>query len=437
MGARRIAVFIVFVHIALFCAFGLLPSTALAQEAPRRTTTTTKSLYPDPWWLSAAIETAERFRVDIDGKKEDQDDWEPGAYFDFGGLATGSGWLGVGFGYRERIPRTPVRLDIAAQTTYRAYKMIKVQGEVPDLLGGRLDVGLRSTGRDYTQVNFFGVGPDTIDEDRSAYRLRAIDSVGFARYQPVPWAWIEGELGYMGHIRIGRTVGWQETGMLAPEYPNAADTFPEVALLHVATDDQPRYFHAQINAARDTRDNPRFPQDGSFYRVGMATYSDVKLGRFSFNRMEAEALRIHAIGDGTWRVLGYGALVMTVPWRGNDVPFYLMPTLGGGETLKAYRSLRFADRHAAVARVEARVALFPHLDLAGFGEFGGVAPRMSELNLSKYSVGFGVRLRTATNTIARVDFAYGRDGWRVVASMSDPFRLKRLTRWTPPGPYVW
>jgi hypothetical protein len=38
-------------------------------------------------------------------------------------------------------------------------------------------------------------------------------------------------------------------------------------------------------------------------------------------------------------------------------------------------------------------------------------------------------------TLARIDVARGKAGWRLLVSLSDPFKLSRVTRRGPPVPF--
>jgi outer membrane protein assembly factor BamA len=114
---------------------------------------------------------------------------------------------------------------------------------------------------------------------------------------------------------------------------------------------------------------------------------------------------------------------------GNQVPFYLMPSLGGGSTLRSYNDFRFHDRNMVVLSAESRWALFTHVDVALFADAGRVASLASEVNFKplKASYGAGVRLHTRTSTIGRLDVAHGAEGWRFVFTIKDAFRHSRLS----------
>jgi outer membrane protein assembly factor BamA len=172
------------------------------------------------------------------------------------------------------------------------------------------------------------------------------------------------------------------------------------------------------------------------YRGSVASYSDQNAAGFSFKRYEAEAAQFVPLADRRVVLAFHGWVAGSGTDAGESVPFYLMPSLGGGNTLRGYTDFRFHDRNLLVVNAESRFALFSHVDLAAFVDAGNVASRVADLNLDKRNYGFGVRMHTGTATIARVDVAHGADGWRFVVRTNDPLHLSRLSRRTVAAPFV-
>jgi hypothetical protein len=109
----------------------------------------------------------------------------------------------------------------------------------------------------------------------------------------------------------------------------------------------------------------------------------------------------------------------------NDlIPYFLLPSLGSGSTLRAFSSDRFRDRHSMLMTGEFR--WIPNawaLDMAVFYDAGKVTSRRSDLDFKqlKSDVGIGVRLHGPFSTPLRVDLAVGNEGWRLVFSGSAVF----------------
>jgi len=103
-----------------------------------------------------------------------------------------------------------------------------------------------------------------------------------------------------------------------------------------------------------------------------------------------------------------------------SVPFYLTPTLGGGNLLRAYPTYRFRDRHAMLLAAQYRWAVHKFVDIAGTYEAGKVSPDMSGLNFKNMaqSIAIGLRAHTRKSGLLRMDVAYGREGVSVSAGIS-------------------
>ena len=95
--------------------------------------------------------------------------------------------------------------------------------------------------------------------------------------------------------------------------------------------------------------------------------------------------------------------------NGGLVPFYMHPTLGGGQTLRSERDYRFRDTHMLLMNAEYRWEAFSALDMALFTDWGKVAPKFSGLDFSdlEHAYGIGFRVVAAQNVIFRLDIATG------------------------------
>jgi outer membrane protein assembly factor BamA len=210
--------------------------------------------------------------------------------------------------------------------------------------------------------------------------------------------------------------------------------FPQDAVYSVA--EQPRFVHGELSIATDTRDHRSHPTQGGLYRGAWSRYADRDTGTFTFNRFDAEGAQFLPVADARVVFALHGWLVASDTAAGEVLPFYLMPSLGGHNSLRAYTDFRFHDRNLIVVNAESRVALFTHLDAALFVDAGNVAARVADLNLDKRGYGAGLRLHTADSTFARFDVAHGAEGWRLLLRLNDPLHLSRLSRRTAAVPFV-
>jgi outer membrane protein assembly factor BamA len=200
--------------------------------------------------------------------------------------------------------------------------------------------------------------------------------------------------------------------------------------------EQPTFVHSEASITADTRDFPGHTIRGALYRAAAARYSDRDTGLFSFRRYEAEAAQFVPLADSRVVLALHGWLVGSETDEGDVVPFYLLPSLGGSNSLRAYTDYRFHDRNMLLVNAEARVAMMTHVDAAVFFDAGNVGARMSDLNLDKRAYGFGLRMHSRRQTFARLDVAHGDEGWRFFFRLTDPLNLARLSRLTAAVPFI-
>jgi hypothetical protein len=307
--------------------------------------------------------------------------------------------------------------------------MAQARIELGNLARSRVAAGSQVRWQDLTQVTYFGDGPESLEAERSEYRLQSTNVVGYATVRPAQWLAITGRAGWISRPSVSPPAGTFKRGN-----PATQEVFPEDPVF--ALSQQPSYAYRELSATVDTRDHRGRPTRGGLYRAAWVGYSDQDSGPFSFRRSEVEGAHFVPLAGARVVLAAHGWFVASGTSEGKTVPFYLLPSLGGNNTLRAYNDFRFHDRHLLVANAEARFALFTHVDAALFLDAGNVAPRVGDLDLDKTAVGVGLRLHARQSTFARFDVAHGDEGWRCVFRMNDSLRLSRTARRTAAVPFV-
>ena len=108
---------------------------------------------------------------------------------------------------------------------------------------------------------------------------------------------------------------------------------------------------------------------------------------------------------------------------GEDVPYFMMPTLGGGSDLRSYTSFRFRDRNRMLLSAEYRWTPSHFLDMAFFYDAGKVAADRSDLDFNglKRSYGVGARFHTLDANVLRIEYARGDEGGRIIFAAGPSF----------------
>jgi hypothetical protein len=339
-------------------------------------------------------------------------DLNNGWYIEQGKMIPGAGWLSVGPGYRQWFGGDTMLIDASAAYSWNGYKSAQARLALPTFAKSRLALGTQVRWVDFGAIDFFGVGPDTPESALTQYGVKATHVVGHATLRPARWFDIDAEIGVL-----------------------SADLRDTVLGRPLSPAEQATFVPSRLQLTVDTRNYREHPTSGMLLRASAAHFDDRDTGAFTHRRYESEAAGFVPM-FGERAVLAVHGMVVTTPLEDGNVPFYLMPSLGGSNTLRSFDDYRFHDRSMAVVNVELRLALMTHVDLAMFTDAGNVAARVGDLNLDKRSYGAGLRLHTRRQTFARIDIANGAEGWRVLFRLTDPLAFSRLERRAAVVPFV-
>jgi hypothetical protein len=132
---------------------------------------------------------------------------------------------------------------------------------------------------------------------------------------------------------------------------------------------------------------------------------------YSFRSLEAELLQLIPIMRANWVIALRGVATVTDIENANDIPYFMMPSLGGGSTLRGYPDFRFRDRNRLLMNAELRWTPARFLDMALFYDTGKVASRRGDLDFDglKDSYGIGLRLIGLNGYAFRVEVARSRE----------------------------
>jgi outer membrane protein assembly factor BamA len=119
----------------------------------------------------------------------------------------------------------------------------------------------------------------------------------------------------------------------------------------------------------------------------------------------------------------HGRVETTYIDENEQVPFFMLPALGGGSSLRGFASWRFRDRHSLLLQAEWRVLVNRFLDLGLFYDAGKVTARRGDLNLDglKDNYGLGLRFHGPAATPLRIELAKSNEGLVIVFSSKASF----------------
>jgi hypothetical protein len=331
-----------------------------------------------------------------------------GLYPYFDSVYSGGGFT-LGAGYRK-FTGDRTHWDLKGLYSLKHYKLIELSTDSWGHAQGKLDLHGRVGWRDATQVGFYGLGMETDRDDRADYRMQQGFVGGDVAWRPLRYA------------VFGAGAAYEEYTLRAGESdrPSIADVYtPDTA---PGLGESPDYVHTRVAAAFDSRPSPGYARSGGLYRLTYHNYA-AREDTFSFDRLDGDVVQHVPVLRENW-VLSFRGAVSTTLDDDDQVPYYLLPFVGSGSTLRAYSSRRFRDRHSLLLTGEFRwIPSRLGLDMAVFYDAGKVASEWAGLSLNgmKTNVGIGARFHTPVSTPLRIEVAHGSDGLNVVFSGAAAF----------------
>jgi hypothetical protein len=315
-----------------------------------------------------------------------------GSAFDGGGLA-------VGPGVRSRFGGTGA-VTMHAAWSLKNYRVADATVRLPGFVNDRVTVALKAHWLDAPDVAFYGVGQHA-DAARTGLAYRAATVGVSARVQPARLVSLGG-----GVDSIAMETGPATTGDAAPA--------PSI---------DPAYARTHLFAEFDSRTAERYTRDGSLVRVQWSDYRQLNGSSHSFGRVDAEVQHFVPLLRENWVIAMRALASSTTTGDGSEVPYVLLPDLGGSRTLRGYSSWRFRDRHRLLLTGEYRWTAGPLVDMALFMDAGKVAARSGDLDLAHLTAtyGIGASFHTEKTTIMRIELARTREGNSLVLSFGPSF----------------
>ncbi len=321
----------------------------------------------------------------------------------FGGIKAGSGFaIGPAGGYTF-----PDGGYVRAKAVFsiRNYKLLQALYQARQFHDGRLIVNARVRWHDAPDGAVFAIGPQSPDI-RGEYDEQRTEISGQALAQPVSFVRLAAGTGWEKYRTSGGLIASAGLPLLVPPPPGLnAD---------------PNYLHTYGTAALDWRESPGYSRRGTLLQATIHDFHAGDEAPFSFRRVDGVAQQLLPIMHGNI-VFDLSARVSsTSPDSGDEVPFFLMPELGGSTQLRGFANYRFRDRHAMLLTAQYRWYVQEYLDGVLFYEAGKVEPSFGDLdfnNLEK-SYGIGFHFHTPRTTLLRLDLARSREGFRFIFGFS-------------------
>lgn len=325
--------------------------------------------------------------------------------------ALAGGGFTLGAGYRHHVSSYN-SVDLRGSYTFSGYKRLEAEFLAPRLFDRRGVLSVKGGWREATQVGFYGIGTSgTSVDDRTNYSFKQPYGSVVLGYRPT-----RGWLVLGAGVEVSQWT--QESGSGAS--PSVEEVYTPATLPGLGS--SPTYVRSSGTVAADWRPAADYARRGGYYGVTVYDFADSDEA-FGFTQVEYTAIQHVPILRDVWVLSLRGEVQTTQLKNGQTIPFYMLPALGGGSSLRGFASWRFRDRHSLLLSADWRVLANHFLDVAVFYDAGKVASTASELNLDglKSDYGVGFRIHGPISTPLRIDVAKSNEGLQLVFSAKAAF----------------
>jgi hypothetical protein len=171
------------------------------------------------------------------------------------------------------------------------------------------------------------------------------------------------------------------------------------------------YINSTARAAFDWRRPLGYSGRGGLLRAQFDDFRERENEQYSFQSLEGEVLQLIPILRANWVIALRGLATITDIKDTGSVPYFLLPSIGGGTTVRGYPDFRFRDRNRLVMNAELRWTPARFLDMAVFYDTGKVAADRRDLDFEhlKESYGVGMRVVGLQGYAFRIEAARSRE----------------------------
>lgn len=251
----------------------------------------------------------------------------------------------------------------------------------------------------FLKSNFFGIGNDSKDNDNSFPRefinLELILSRAFSSR-------LVAEFGY--YLMVSSVYGY---GSAVPVMSPAISGEGETAVGNI-----------RFRMRWDTRNSQIHPTKGCQLTFHIDLARKVLAGDYTFNRYHVMMSRYVSIHSSS-HILAARFVTQHID---GTAPFYKLCILGGSDTARGFKALRFMDNASMLASLEYRFPLVGSLGGVLFSDAGRVFPSIEKAAANGWKANWGFGLRYyLPDFVTRMDIGFSEEGMRLFFNFGQVF----------------
>jgi outer membrane protein assembly factor BamA len=319
----------------------------------------------------------------------------------FGGMPSGSGTV-FGLGYVYGLDSQYLKFQINGRYSTKGYTQFDTTWEFPPpQIGSVVSATVDARYQDYTQLWFYGLDTNSSKDNRSFYAQQTSQVLTGAKASLISWMELSGHF------------GWLQTDTNSGKRDPSLETIFDPGEVPGFGDPKTDYWVYGGKAVFSLWDRWDWPPVGARLTFEGWRYDD--RDRNLYNSLKV-------VGMGEFQIpLGHRNRRIAYRFRtahmqadsGQEVPFYLMETVGGANTIRGYSELRFRDRRNLFMNLEYRWEVWHYLDFAFFGDAGKAFPDWDDFDFNDlhYGAGWGIRVNAPGNINLNIDLAKSKEGF--------------------------
>lgn len=325
--------------------------------------------------------------------------------------AYAGGGFTLGAGYARRVSSYNI-IDFRGSVTFKGYTRLETAFMAPRLFNRRGSLTLIGGWRNATQVGFYGIGNEnTSAHDRANYSFKQPYGSAALTFLPMRKLLVLG-----GALDVAK---W-DVAAGKGEDPSVDEIYTSATLQGLGA--TPTYVHSQGTVGLDFRPSPGYARHGGAYALTFQDYHDTD-GRYGFRLTDYDAVQHVPLLRDAWVLSLHGHLELANAAHDQIVPYFMLPSLGGGSSLRGFSSWRFRDMNSLLLQAEWRILANRFLDMALVYDAGRVAAHRSDLTSAplKSDYGLGFRFHGPMMTPLRIEFVQSNEGFNIVFSSKAAF----------------
>lgn len=333
-----------------------------------------------------------------------------GFHVNMGNFSGGAGFA-AGIGLTQRAIGSPVvdpyqhnrvDLDLSAGRSILGYQRLSARVDVLNIAGAPINFGISWRDDQMPQEDFYGLGPGSDESHRVSYGLDTTDTTIGLEWKPFRNVTIGGAMALLQPV-VGPGTDRR--------HPSIEVTFDPESTPGI--NGLPDFLRTDAMIGFDWRDSPSHPRRGGHYYAVASQYDGRSSTANDFRRVDVQLQQIVPLGNRYRRLELRAQAALSDADANARVPIIYQPSLGGMSTLRGFPRGRFRDRQAVTVSAEYQWEAWWALDAAVFVDSGQVMNRLRDLEIGSFETSYGIGLRLHSNSafLARLDLAYGREGF--------------------------